>query len=75
MKITIRDWSDDAYARTKKATGIASSEIVAEFEIESFQGFSYDGGRLDITGHNETIWVMGNSWSLYVDEESDYVDN
>lgn len=58
MKLRIIDWSDDAYKRTKKATGKASSEIIVEIEIESFTGFSYDGGRLDISGYGETIWVV-----------------
>lgn len=66
MKLQIIDWSDDAYKRTKKATGKASSETIAEVEIECFQGFSYDGGRLDIVGHLETIWVTGSQWSVCV---------
>lgn len=71
MKLRITDWSDDAYKRTKKETGKASSEVVAEVYIESFQGFCYDGGRLDIMGHGETIWVMSHQFSVSVvgDEE------
>lgn len=67
MKITVTDWGDDAYKRTKKATGEASSEVIAEVEIERFSGFSFDGGRLDIQGHPETIWIMSHQWSLNVE--------
>lgn len=67
MKLRIVDWSDDAYKRMKKATGEASSEVLAEIEIESFTGFSYDGGRLDITGYGETIWVWSSQFSVEVE--------
>lgn len=67
MKIKVTDWSDDAYKRTKKATGKAESEVIAEVEVERFAGFSFDGGRLEISGHPETIWITSHQWSLYVD--------
>lgn len=67
------NWSDEAYKRTKKATGKAGSETIAEIEIDSFEGFSYElfpdgnyGGRLDIVGHGETIWMLSQQWGVEV---------
>ena len=41
-----------------------------EIEIEGdFRGFSYDGGRLDITGYYKTIWVFSQQFSVTVKEE------
>lgn len=64
MKVQVVDWGDDAYKRTKKATGVASSEVIAEVTIDKFVGFTFDGGRLDIIGHPETIWVHSHQWTL-----------
>lgn len=70
LKVQVVDWSDEAYARTKKATGTASSEVIAEVEVERFGGISFDGGRLDIAGHPETIWVMSHQWSINIEQAS-----
>lgn len=67
MKIQVTDWGDDAYKRTKKATGKASSEVIAEVEVKEFTGFCFDGGRLEISGYPETIWVHSHQWSLNID--------
>lgn len=69
MKIQVIDWGDDAYKRTKKATGEATSEVVAEIEIAEFTGFSFDGGRLDITGHPETIWIESHQWAVRIESK------
>lgn len=76
MKLEIVDWGDDAYRETKKKTGTASSLVVARVEIPEFKGFSYDGGRLGIVGHPDTIWVLSNQWSMnivteWTDEETE----
>ncbi len=68
IKIEVVDWSDDAYKTSKKKNGVASSIVVERFEIPKFDGFSFDGGRLDIVGHPDTIWVS-NQWSVNVVEE------
>lgn len=68
MKIEVVDWSDDAYRETKKKTGVASSRVIAKVEIPEFKGFCFDGGRLDIVGVPDTIWVT-NQCSVNVVEE------
>ena len=65
MKITVVDWGDDSY----RAHGKAS--IIAEFNIDKYEGFSYDGGRLDFNGYPETIWVVSHQWSVDVDYDYD----
>ena len=68
MKLQVVDWGDDAYKRTKKKTGTASSEVIAEIEIDKFTGICFDGGRLDIANH-PTIWVESHQWSIEVVKE------
>ena len=78
MKLEVVDWSDDAYNESKRRTGIASSLVIARVEIPEFKGFSFDGGRLEIDGVPETIWVT-NQWSVHVvdewSEEGGEIDN
>lgn len=65
-KLTLKvvDWGDDAYKRTKEATGEATSEVLATVQIPEFKGLSFDGGRLEIVGHPDTIWVSSHQWSI-----------
>lgn len=73
IKVQVVDWSDDAYRRVKKSTGTISSEVVAEVEVSQFSGFCFDGGRLDIAGHPETIWITSHQWSLNIIQEQSNV--
>jgi len=66
-KVQVVDWGDNAFKRTKKATGTASSEVIAEVEVARFTGLSFDGGRLDIAGYPDTIWISSNQWSINID--------
>ncbi len=61
VKVRVVDWSDDAYKE------YGGEHVIAEITIEKFTGYSYDGGRLDIDGHKETIWVS-NQYSVYVED-------
>lgn len=61
MKITVVDWGDETYRLHGKPT------ILAEFVVDKYLGFSYDGGRLDFNAYPDTIWVFSHQWSVYVD--------
>lgn len=60
------DWSDDAYRQYGKA------HVVARFALDKpLSNVSYDGGRVDIDGVPDTIWVSGNSFSIKECDEND----
>jgi hypothetical protein len=59
------DWSDDAYKNH------GGEYVVATVKLpQGLTGFSYDGGRLDLNGHPETIWVTSHQFSVRLKEPS-----
>lgn len=57
--LQVVDWGDGAYAQHGK------EHVVAEVKLAGpLTGFSYDGGRLDIDGHPETIYLWTNQFSV-----------
>lgn len=63
------EWGDDAYRE------LGREKIVDKFELtKPLDGFSYDGGRLDITGVDHTIWVSGSSFSVREVFREEYED-
>jgi hypothetical protein len=63
--VEIVDWGDDAYRKH------GCEHVVATVELpQGFAGFCYDGGRLDLNGHPETIWVLSHQFSIRVKEPS-----
>jgi hypothetical protein len=63
MQVSVIDWGDEAFKEHGEPVAIA------EIEVEQFTGFHFDGGRLDIIGHSETIWIQSHQWSLYVKKD------
>jgi hypothetical protein len=62
-KVKVIDWSDVAYEK-------CGEKHVEEVIIDSEKPpawFSYDGGRVDIQGHPDTIWVMGHQFSIEIE--------
>lgn len=56
---TVVEWGDEAYRK------LGREKIVDKFELmKPLDGFSYDGGRMDITGVDRTILVSGSSFSV-----------
>lgn len=51
-EITIRDWHNSP---------AIEQVVTAEGKCT---GFSYDGGRLDFDGYQETVWVMSHQFSV-----------
>lgn len=60
--VGIVDWGDDAYREH------GCSQVLAEFTTKQIPSISYDGGRVDIDGYPDTIWVMGHQWSVNITE-------
>ena len=59
MYYIVVEWGDDAYRK------LGREKIVDKFELmKPLAGFSYDGGRMVITGVDRTIWVSGSSFSV-----------
>lgn len=59
MKYDVVDWGDDAY-RTH-----GNSRVIETVDLPNgLKGFSYDGGRLDLDGHPETIYVESHQFSV-----------
>ena len=55
-KIIIKDWTE-------------TPATVQEFTVPiTDRSFSYDGGRLDIDGLGQTVWVIGHSFSVDFEE-------
>jgi hypothetical protein len=69
MYYIVVEWGDDAYRK------LGREKIVDKFELmKPLDGFSYDGGRLDITGVDRTIWVSGSSFSVRDATREEYED-
>ena len=64
--LQVIDWGDEAYSTHGKSRVVAEVEIVGPFT-----GFSYDGGRLDIDGHPETIYLWTSQFSVRTKENND----
>ena len=63
------EWGIVAYRK------LGREKIVDKFELtKPLDGFSYDGGRLDITGVDHTIWVSGSSFSVREVFREEYED-
>lgn len=60
-KVTVVDWGDNAYAQ------YGSSKVVHEFTTDMIPSICHDGGRLDITGWPETIWVSSHQFSVEIE--------
>lgn len=62
-KVEVVDWGDDAYRK------FGCEQIIETFYTDASPGFCYDGGRLEIDGFPDTIWVYGSQWSVRVTKE------
>lgn len=74
IKVKIVDWGDDPILEESEYPVVAYDEDLKEvrfpsitIEVEKYTGHSYDGGRLDISGYPDTIWVS-HQHSVYVEE-------
>ena len=65
QKVIVVDWSDEGYKRQKRA-GKTGPYIIAEIVLPEFKGFCFDGGRLELIGIDETIWIMSHQWKIDV---------
>lgn len=65
-KFDVVDWGDDAYSRHGKERIVATVDLPA-----GLTGFSYDGGRLDLNGHPDTIWVTSHQFSVRPAKQDD----
>ena len=60
------NWDDATFREYGKP------HVIARFALDKpMEGFSYDGGRLDIEGVPDTIWVSGQSFSVRSCGEND----
>ena len=64
-KYKVIDWGDDAYRES------GGERVIARFEWDGPLTVCHDGGRLDVDGHPDTIYVTGHQWSIRVDEEGE----
>jgi hypothetical protein len=61
-QVKVIDWSDSAYKE------YGSSHVVEQVTVDEVPHISYDGGRVDISGHPHTIWVMGHQFSIEIEK-------
>jgi hypothetical protein len=59
MKYDVVDWGDGAYRTYGKEKVIATIDLP-----HGLRGFSYDGGRLDLAGYPQTIYVASHQFSV-----------
>lgn len=75
INVRIVDWGDnplledsehavEAYDKDLNSVRFPAITI----QVEKYTGHSYDGGRLDIAGYPNTIWVS-HSHSIYLEQE------
>jgi predicted GNAT superfamily acetyltransferase len=64
-KYKVVDWGDDAYREH------GGEVVLARFEHDGALSFSFDGGRLDVSGHSATIWIYSHQWSIREDLDDD----
>jgi hypothetical protein len=65
-KYNIVDWDDDAYKEHGGPHTVATVDLP-----DGLTGFCYDGGRLDLDGHPDTIWVSHQFSVRLAGEEDD----
>lgn len=63
FKVEVVDWGDSAYREH------GCEKIVETFYTEIAPGFCYDGGRLEIDGWPDTIYLSSHQFSVRVTEE------
>lgn len=52
IRVSVRDWGDDE----------TTEQVIHVDRIPN--SICYDGGRIDIDGHADTIWVSSNSFTI-----------
>lgn len=74
VRVKVIDWGDDPLIeRPDLVEGTDDTDWKVSFPsvtiyVERYVGHSYDGGRLDIDGYPDTIWVS-HQHSIYVGDE------
>jgi hypothetical protein len=61
-EVKVVDWGDEAYKKYGEA------HTIITFITDKVPSYGYDGGRLDINGWPDTIWVFSHQFSVEVKE-------
>jgi hypothetical protein len=60
-KYNVIDWGDDAYRKNNK------EEIICTIELSKpLDNICFDGGRLEIEGWEETIYIKSSQFAIHI---------